>query len=137
MDNLLSKLNYKENPRICILNGESEFKDRVLKAKTGIIIDDDIEPKYLYGFVLVFVKTVTEIIDASPKVIHNLTEDGVLWIIYPKKSSRNFSSEVSRDYGWDSLLKCGFGPVRQISVDSDWSALRFRNVKFIKSRKRS
>ncbi len=134
MDNLLIKLNYKNDPRICILNGRKEFINRIGKAKPEILIDTNIEPKYLYGFILVFATTVSEVAESAPGVIHNLAEDGVLWFIYPRKSSKNNNPELSRDHGWDQLKACGFEPVRQVSVDDEMSGLRFRNVKFIKVR---
>lgn len=34
---------------------------------------------------------------------------------------------------WDPLGQAGFGPVRQIAIDADWTALRFRRVDPIKS----
>lgn len=44
---------------------------------------------------------------------------------------------LNRDTGWQTLGDLGFEPVRQIAIDEDWSALRFRRVEFIKAMKRS
>jgi hypothetical protein len=35
--------------------------------------------------------------------------------------------------GWDVIRNAGFDSVRQIAIDEDWSALRFRHVEYIKS----
>jgi hypothetical protein len=59
--------------------------------------------------------------------------DGVIWFCYPKKSSKKYSSGIDRDHGWKVLNDSGFHGVRLIAVDTDWSALRFRNKKYIKS----
>ena len=64
-------------------------------------------------------------------------EDPVLWIAYPKKSSKKYKSDLSRDHGWEAVGEAGFEGVRQIAIDSDWSALRFRKVAFIKTMKRN
>lgn len=50
---------------------------------------------------------------------------GRLWIAYPKKSGR-LRSDLDRDHGWEPLSARLFLPVSQVSVDADWSALRFR-----------
>lgn len=44
-----------------------------------------------------------------------------------------FKSEVSRDDGWDAVGQHQFEAVRQVAIDHDWSALRFRNIKYIKN----
>ncbi len=135
MEYLLKKLNYKEQERICIVNGNNGFADRIQKLKPGIRVDEKIDPKYLYEFCLIFVKDESDLKDTVPQSIHNLTEDGVLWFAYPKKSSKKYNSDISRDKGWDLVNSHGFQPVRQVSIDADWSALRFRNVRFIKRTK--
>ena len=60
-----------------------------------------------------------------------------MWFAYPKASSKNYSCEFNRDTGWDALGKAGFEGVRQIAIDDDWSALRFRRVEFIKKMTRN
>jgi hypothetical protein len=54
-------------------------------------------------------------------------------MVYPKGTSRKFSSDITRDHGWDPVLETGMRAVSQVSVDDDWSALRFRNGRYIKS----
>lgn len=62
-----------------------------------------------------------------------LCRDAVLWFAYPKKISKHYQSDISRDHGWQALAKLGFEGDRQVAIDEDWSALRFRHVDFIKS----
>lgn len=59
--------------------------------------------------------------------------DAILWIAYPKGTAKQFRCEFNRDNGWTVLGNAGFEPVRQVSIDSDWTALRFRKVEHIKS----
>ncbi|MFD1294975.1 hypothetical protein ACFQ5N_14115 [Lutibacter holmesii] len=54
----------------------------------------------------------------------------------PKKTSKNYQSEINRDNGWTLLGELGFEGVRQVAIDNDWSALRFRKVEFIKKMNR-
>ncbi|HNM27658.1 MAG TPA: hypothetical protein PKL15_19570, partial [Saprospiraceae bacterium] len=56
---------------------------------------------------------------------------------YPKGSSKTYRCEFNRDNGWQALGEVGYEPVRQVAIDEDWSALRFRRVEFIKTMTRS
>jgi len=132
MEYLLKKLNYKEQERICIVNGMNTFIREIKYLRPYVRVDRQIDPKFLYEFCLVFIKKKSELKETVPQSIHNLAEDGVLWFAYPKKSSKKYNSDINRDKGWDLLNSHGFEPVRQVSVDDDWSALRFRNIRYIR-----
>jgi hypothetical protein len=136
MDDLITKLNYKGQQRIAIINAGDKFLEEIEKKLTGVKIDKDIDQRFPYEFMILFVRFVCEVELLAPKALHNLTSDGILWFAYPKKTSRNLSSDIDRDHGWEVLINRGFDKVRLVSVDDDWSALRFRNVRFIKSAQR-
>ena len=65
------------------------------------------------------------------RVVPKLADEAVLWMSYPKKSSAKYRSDLSRDDSWRELGDLGFEPVRQVAVDADWSALRFRRAEQI------
>ena len=88
------------------------------------------------AFVLAFVRTAAELAQVAPKVTGALVDDGVLWLAYPKKSSKRYQSDLSRDDSWQPLGDLGMEPVRQVAVDADWSALRFRRAEHIAELKR-
>lgn len=133
MQNLLEKLNYKGQPRIAVLNARESFLSSVSTVLVNVIVDKEIDPRCPYSFILIFVKNISEVEHATPVVLHNLMADGILWFCYPKKSSKNFKSDLTRDSGWKSLNDSGLYGIRMVSVDDDWSALRFRHIKYIKS----
>ncbi len=133
MDDLLKKLNFKDQKRIAVVNAEDDFFISLKNNLPDVVIDSEIDPRYPYEFILNFVKFVSEVESQYPLALHNLVSDGVLWFIYPKKTSKKYCSDIDRDHGWEGLMNAGFYPVRQVAVDDDWSALRFRNAKFIKS----
>lgn len=133
MKELLKKLNYREQKRIAIINAEQEFSQAVSKELKGVITDNEIDQRCPYEFIIIFVKSISKVRHFAPLALHNLTADGILWFCYPKKSSKLYSSGLERDKGWDSLNKLGFYGVRMVSVDDNWSAIRFRNIKYIKS----
>ncbi len=133
MTSLLKKLNYKEQKRIAVMNAEEVFFNSLSQELPEVQIDADIDQRYPYSFTIAFVRKIGEVKQFTPLILHNLTTDGVLWFCYPKKRPGRNSSELNRDNGWKSLNDAGFFAVRNVAVDETWSALRFRNAKFIKS----
>ncbi len=134
MKELLSKLNYKGQLRIAVINAEKSFYAAVANELKGVITDDDIDQRCPYEFMIIFVKSVPDVEMLAPVALHNLTADGVLWFCYPRKSSKKSSAGLDRDRGWKALNDAGFYGIRMVSVDNEWSAMRFRNIRFIKSK---
>jgi hypothetical protein len=132
MMGLLKKLNYKGQSRIALINAGESFYILLQNELENVLIDKEIDPRYPYDFIIIFVKSVSEVESLSPIAIHNLLADGVLWFCYPKKTSKKYTSDISRDHGWKSLNDSGLHGIRLVAIDEDWSALRFRNAKFIK-----
>ena len=133
MKTLLEKLNYKGNDRIAVLNSDESFTAALLMEFSTLVIDREIDPRFPYSFILIFVRNQAEIEVFTPIALHNLLCDGLLWFCYPKKSSKLFCADIDRDHGWQRLNDAGFHGIRMVSIDNDWSAMRFRNIKFIKS----
>jgi hypothetical protein len=134
MKELLDKLNYKDYRRIAVINPEPRFLREISRELIGIIIDTEIDQRCPYEFMIVFVKSVPEVNNIAPLALHNLSADGVLWFCYPKKSSKLHVNGLERDHGWHTLNDLGFHGIRMVAMDEDWAALRFRNIKYIKSK---
>lgn len=133
MKTLLEKLNYKGQPRIAVINPEKSLKLAPPRKLSGIQIDNEIDQRFPYGFMMIFVKGLKEVERYAPLALHNLTTDGTLWFCYPKKTSGKNRGDIDRDHGWKALNDSDFYGIRMVSIDNEWSALRFRNKKFIKS----
>ena len=133
MNDIFKKLNYKDGEIIVILNSPKSFEIEIDKISSATKVKQKISGKYKIDFILLFVKMKDEIDTLLPRLIERLSDDAKLWISYPKKSSKRYKSDISRDSGWTILGKYNYEPVRMISIDEDWSALRFRNVEFIKN----
>ena len=131
MDPLLKKLNFKAQEKILVLNAPDEFSQGLQQFRDFTSVDETVNTE-TYGFALIFVKSETDIEVSLQFVKSNLFADGVLWYAYPKKSSKKYRSELHRDQGWKRLGELGFEPVRQVAIDADWSAVRFRPVQSIK-----
>jgi len=133
MKKLLDKLNYKERERIAVLNAEEVFINSLSSELSGVVIDKEIDHRFPYAFIIIFVKSISDVENFTPDVLHNLVCDGVMWFCYPKKTSKRFSSDLDRDHGWQTLNDRGFHGIRVVAIDQDWSAMRFRSIKFIRS----
>jgi hypothetical protein len=58
------------------------------------------------------------------RVVEAATKDRLTWVAYPK--SGQLGTDLNRDSLAALLTALGARPVRQISIDAVWSALRFR-----------
>lgn len=133
MKKLLAKLNYRGSKRIAVINAGDDFRKKITDEFSELSVDQEIDPRFPYDFIMIFVRDTAEAEANIPLALHNLLCDGILWFCYPKKSSKKYRSDLSRDYGWKGLNEADFHGIRLVSVDEDWSALRFRSSKFIKS----
>ena len=133
MNPIFKKLQYKQTEKIYVLNAPKEFKQILEEMAEITTVKKSPNCKQTYDFVLYFVKSCEDIEKFAQKAVDKLNDDAILWFAYPKKSSKKYQSNISRDDGWQPLGDLGFEPVRQVAIDDDWSALRFRPVENIKS----
>jgi hypothetical protein len=132
MSPLFQKLNYKNNTPIVVLDAPPSFQPAMDEIALTTSVHTTLQNLSTIHFVLVFV-TQQQQIDTTIQAIHPLLEgDAILWYCYPKSTSKKYTCNFNRDTGWNELGKFGFEPVRQVAIDADWSALRFRKVAYIK-----
>lgn len=136
MEPLLKKLNFKGNTHIVVLNAPVSLQAMVKSWEQFAPVHSSISNQPV-AFALAFCRTQQQV-NSAAELLSSLAEgDAILWFCYPKASSKNYSCEFNRDTGWALLGKLGWEPVRQVAIDEDWSALRFRNPAFIKTMTRS
>ena len=92
-------------------------------------IEESGEIEFVMGFVIDQLGIDNYIHSIQDKV----AADQIVWIAYPKASSKKYTCAFNRDTGFGILGKFGFEGVRQVAIDEDWSALRFRKVNYIKN----
>jgi hypothetical protein len=136
MDDLLKKLNFKNATAIYVLNMPKELKPLAESWKQTAPIKTKLD-KEAVAFALVFCQTQEQVNEAAEKLTALATGDALLWFCYPKGTSKKYTCNFNRDTGWQRLGELGWEPVRQVAIDNDWSALRFRNPDFIKTMTRS
>ncbi len=131
MNAIFKKMQYKGAGPILVCQAPDSFLSEMEEMKD---FELHIEPQdgQAYHLILCFAGQAADIKKWSPSLAKVLVEDGLFWWAYTKKSSKKYTTDISRDHGWQPLGDLGFEPVRQIAIDADWSALRFRPVQFIK-----
>lgn len=135
MTPLFKKLNLKEESSIVVLNAPESFETE-LDALDGVTVHQSLDEVTTFQFGMAFVITQDELNHFSAALASKAEGDVKLWMVYPKKSSKKYTCEFDRDSGWHVLGDAGYEAVRIVAVDTDWSALRFRNVEYIKTMKR-
>jgi hypothetical protein len=129
---LVKKLRIRSGQRITFINPPEDYIKRLGNLPEGV--DYVREPKGEFDVVQLFVNNIAELEDLGPSALSIIKFDGILWISYPKKSSK-VKTDISRDVGWDIMDKNGLRPVVAVSVDDVWSALRFRPIERVKTKK--
>ncbi|MBW7476263.1 YdeI/OmpD-associated family protein [Paenibacillus oenotherae] len=85
-----------------------------------------------YDFVQLFAKDIADLEEHAPEALEAVKRDGLLWICYPKGTSK-LKSDLNRDRGWKSVHDEGWEGIALISIDDTWSAMRLRPKDAIKS----
>jgi hypothetical protein len=130
MTELLKKLNFKEGMKVFVTNFPEEFIPVIEEwVSQGIAVEGSPTEA---NFFLLFVQNEFEIQNNLEDVKDFIQKDELLWMAYPKGSSKKYKALINRDSGWNILGANGFEPVRQVAIDENWSALRFRKLEFIK-----
>jgi hypothetical protein len=128
---VLKKLNFKDQGQpVLVINAPKSY-DEIKAAFEGEVHQQ--AELAMYDFVQVFGTSNEELQSNAKKAVTYVKDDGLLWLCYPKKTSKVYKgSDCSRDTVTGMLSEEGYEPVRQIAIDEDWSALRFRKPEKIK-----
>ncbi len=132
MTAIFKKLNLKDQKEILVLQAPESFEPE-LAALENVSVLRTLDEGPQVAFTLAFVTKLAEIERAAEALAKKAPGDAVVWFAYPKGTSKKYRCEFNRDTGWEALGRAGFEPVRQVAIDEDWSALRFRRAEFIKT----
>lgn len=133
MDAIFKKLNYKGQSTIHVLNAPASFVGSLQSIEPLATVKHEISEAVAVEFAIAFAIKQAEVDAAAHAICPKLKGDAVVWMCYPKGSSKRYKCEFNRDTGWAAMGQYGLEPVRQVAIDEDWSALRFRKVDFIKN----
>jgi hypothetical protein len=106
------------------LNFKPGMKALVIGRPAGVDLDDLETGPAETGGVLAFARTLSEVDAKCGAVVRAAKADRLAWIAYP--NAGQLETDLNRDILWRHTKQNGVQAVRQIAIDSVWSALRFR-----------
>ena len=117
------KLKIKENTQLLTVNAPPEFKKNIGAIPAGVKISSETKN---YDQVHWFVKDKAQLNKEVKKILGLIKDDVICWIYYPKGSSK-IQTDLTRDKGWDELLKHEeMQWISLISFDDTWSTFAMR-----------
>ena len=122
---LIKKLGIKPKQRVVILNAPEGYLEQLGTLPAGVELVTTTTPSDAFDVVHLFVRSQAELESQAPMAIQLVKPGGLLWISYPKQSSK-VTTDLNRDILWRVFPNREWRPVTQISIDEVWSALRFR-----------
>ena len=137
MDTVFKKLNLKNQKEVVVLNAPGSFQVNLDSISGEASVITSLQGLKEIEFILIFVTKQSEIDALIPLAAPLLKGDVLLWMCYPKGTSKKYKCDFNRDTGWTVMGTYDLEPVRMVAIDEDWSALRFKKVDFIKTMKRS
>lgn len=133
MNLLLKKLNFKSQRSIFIINAPDDLHKMILEFSDYAEIKKQVKHNDAVEFAMLFAIKQEDINNHIKAIAPLLKDDAILWVCYPKGSSKKYKCDFNRDTGWEIMGNYDLEGVRQVAIDEDWSALRFRKVDYIKT----
>ncbi len=123
MSSTAQKLKIKQNFTLLTINVPADFKKNIGELPKGVKISADSKN---YNQVHWFVMNKAQMDKELTKVLKLIKDEFTLWIYYPKGTSK-LQADLTRDKGWDNLLKHDeLGWISLISFDDTWSTFGAR-----------
>jgi hypothetical protein len=117
------KFRIKEGMKILTINAPTEAASKIQSLCTGLQVGPKMKG---YQQIHWFVRTKEEMEKELTTTIQSLRIGVICWIHYPKGSSR-IQTNLTRDKGWESLLKHEeLQWISLLSFDETWSAFGMR-----------
>lgn len=120
---IAQKLKIKEGHDLLTINAPKEFKSEIGELPPNVAISAKAKT---YNQIHWFVRDKAQMEEELQQVVALLKDDVVCWIYYPKGSSK-LQTDLTRDKGWESLLKRkNLHWLSLISFSETWSAFAMR-----------
>ena len=132
MASLVKKLGLKPAMRALVLRAPSGYVRSLSPLPDQVEISENFGG--IHEFVQFFAMKKSDIATSAKKLLQSAAPGALVWISYPKRASA-LDSDLSREIVWAAMEGTGWRPVSQIAIDEVWSALRFRPIEDVTSRK--
>ena len=121
---LLEKLQLKDEKNILIQGLPSTVEKQFVKIAFAKNVTPLLKARKI-DFALVFAISHKQLKDILTDVVPALHDDAKLWVAYPKAASK-IVSDLTRECNWACIAHFGYEEVRLITLDSIWTAMRFK-----------
>lgn len=128
MQDVIKKLKFKDSG--IVLNAPKEIKEEFIKLGMKITFDK----KTKSTNTLIFINNNQEFLNFLKYDLENIESDSVLWFAYPKGTSK-IKTDINRDTIHVTAEEFRLKTVTAISIDETWSALRFRPIDKVGTKK--
>ena len=116
------KLRIKEGNRILVINAPAGYEKSLGPLPDG---SKTTESGRSFKQVHWFVKDKAQMEKELRQVLPLIKDNIICWIFYPKGTSK-IQTDLTRDQGWDKLLKHDMQWISLVSFDDTWSAFGMR-----------
>jgi hypothetical protein len=117
---LAKKIKLKPGLKAAIINAPEAYVDSL---KHDSDVSTTLRGKF--DWIQIFVWNKAELDALAPKAARALKPESLLWISFPKGSSR-IQTDLTRDTGWDGIQALDLKWINLVSVDETWSAFGMR-----------
>ena len=122
---IAQKLQIKENYKVLLAGGPKVYKAMLADLPpNAVLLDKSSEP---VDVVQVFATSRKDLEAQLPKLIRLLKPKGILWVSYPKGTSK-IKADINRDSIREYGQSIGLEAVALVALDDTWSALRLKVV---------
>lgn len=133
MSPLFKKLYLKDQEKLLIVQEPEFIRKEVKKLPENVKVIKRIDQRNPVSFAMIFVQHVAQIEKLLPRVDNALKDDGILWLAFPKHTSKRYPGDISRKHPiWEMFPQYGYRAVTNLNLNTDWNAVRYRRERYIK-----
>lgn len=122
---LAEKFKIKSGRSVRVVNAPDGYASVLEPLPPDVAVVEDGETPA--DVVLGFVASRRELEEQLPSLVAAMKSGGALWLCWPKGGSR-IRTDINRDSLAAYAASQGLDAVANVSVDADWSALRFKQA---------
>ncbi len=123
---LAKKMKLKPGARAAVVGAPDGYVAELEPLPSGATLATSL--RGTFDWVQVFARTRAELELMAPRAIRALGPGAVLWVSFPKGSSK-IQSDLTRDVGWEVLADADLKWVTLVSVNDTWSAFALRSYR--------
>jgi len=121
---LIAKLGIKEGFTVCIINPPENYFKILGELPAGVKIKNELSLEL--DFIHYFTKSKKELSSNISKLKNSLAKKGMLWVSWPKKSSK-IPTDITEDTIREIALPTGLVDIKVCAIDDNWSGLKLVN----------